>query len=84
MWDDEFSAILRSGAERFAAAVNPSPPDVIRRRGDSLRRRKAVVSGVLVFVSAIGAGEAVRRLAASASRPPIGALPVETASYVRL
>jgi WD40-like Beta Propeller Repeat len=82
MWDDDFSAILRSGAERLAAAVNPSSSDVVRRRGDSLRRRKTVVSGVLVF--AIGAGGGGAAFASvgkpAAMTPAAGASPVQAAS----
>ena len=58
MRDDEFSAILRSGAESLAAALSAPSSEIIRRRGDSRRRRKAIASGVLAFVIGAGGGGA--------------------------
>jgi hypothetical protein len=84
MRDNEFSAILRSGAERLAAAVNPPSSDVVRRRGNSRRRRKAVVSGVLAFaIGAGGGGAAFASFDKPAEMTPIaGASPAQTASPV--
>jgi len=54
MRENEFRARLRAGAAELGASVNPSEPELIRRRGDRRRHRTMITSGVLAF--AVGAG----------------------------
>jgi hypothetical protein len=73
MREVEFTARLRSGAAEIAAAVNPTPSENIRKRGDLRRRRAIVMSGVLTFALGAGGGGAAY---ASLGQPGHGAPPV--------
>jgi hypothetical protein len=70
MRDDRFSAMLRSGAERVAATVNPPPASTVRRRGDFRRRRNMAASGALALVlGGVGGGVAYASLSTNSTNP---------------
>lgn len=84
MRDSEFAARLRSGADELAAAVNPPPPDAIRRRGDHRRQRVAAMSGVLALAIGVGGGGAayasLGHAGPGASRTSSGSVPFGAAA----